>query len=257
MRVLEPFALSLEVVVEGGERRDLVRIEGEVDRLLAAAIPRLQELDGNDGGFGSDRDELEEPIGGGDLAVFEPEALGLENPEELLDQPALLVPINDTPSLFCIRHRMGGKKSPVQRLGADFRINLPHIDQGQRQAFWQMAQELGFRPGQVHRAEAQFERHDPFGPLCPRRQHDGALVHGRHGLTGRLQAAIVRELAIMHAAGDHVEVLLGSSGIKREDVALAVTERGHHRGPSQQRLGRQRRGDPALQFLVRQRAPVV
>ena len=120
-----------------------------------------------------------------------------------------------------------------------------------------MAQELGLRPGQVHRAEAQFERHDPFGPLCPRRQHDGALVHDRHGLTGRVQAAIVRELAIMHAAGDHVEVLLGGAGIKREDVALAVTERGHHRGPGQQRLGRQRRGDPALRFLVRQVAPVV
>ena len=102
-------------MIEGSERRDLVRFEREVDRLLATAITRLQELDCNDGGFGSDGDQLEEPVGGGDLTVFEPEALGLEDAEELLDQPALLVPINDTPGLFCIRHRVGGEKPPVQR----------------------------------------------------------------------------------------------------------------------------------------------
>src|SRR4029453_6553362 len=82
MWVLEPFAFGFNILVEGGERCDFVRIEGEVDRLLAAAIPPLQELDWNDGGFGSDGDELEEPVGGGDLAVFEPEALGLEDAEE-------------------------------------------------------------------------------------------------------------------------------------------------------------------------------
>src|SRR5918994_2304970 len=149
MRILEPFASGFDILIEGSERRDLVRFEDEVDRLLAAAVPRLQELDGNDGGLGSDGGQLEEAIGGGDLTVFEPEAVGLEDAEELLDQPALLVPINDTPGLFCIRHRMGGEKPPVQRLGAGLRIDLTHINQGQRQTFWQMAQELGFRPGQV------------------------------------------------------------------------------------------------------------
>jgi len=257
MWILEPFAFGFDILVEGGEGCDFVRIEGEVDRLLAAAIPRLQELDGNDGGFGSDGDELEEPVGGGDLAVFEPEALGLEDAEELLDQPALLVPIDDTPGLFCIRHGVGGEKPPVQRLGACLRIDLTHVDQVQRQAFWQMAQELALWPGQTNRAEAQFERHDPFGPLGPRRQHDGALVHDRHGFAGRIQPAIVRELAIMHAAGDHVEVLLGGAGIKGKDIALAVTQRRHHRGLGQQRLGRQRGGDPALRFLVRQFSQVM
>src|SRR5512134_1732953 len=113
MWILEPFAFGFDILVEGGERSNFVCIEGEVDRLSAAAIPRLQELDGNDGGFGGDCDQLEEPVSGGDLTVFEPEALGLEDSEELLDQPALLVPIDDTPSLFCIRHRMGGEKPPV------------------------------------------------------------------------------------------------------------------------------------------------
>src|SRR5215213_766135 len=154
MRILEPFASGFDILIEGSERRDLVRFEREVDRLLAAAISRLQELDGNDGGFGSDGGQLEEPIGGSDLTVLEPEALGLEDAEELLDQPALLVPIYDTPSLFGIRYRVGGEKPPVQRLGAGLRIDLTHIDQVQRQTFRQMAQELALRPGQTNRTEA-------------------------------------------------------------------------------------------------------
>src|SRR6185436_18812901 len=168
MRVLEPIALSLEIVVEGGERCDLSGIEGKPNGLMAASVASLQELEGDDRRLGGDRDQLEEPLGGSELAVFKPEALGFEDAEELLDQPALLVPFDDAPGLFCIRRRMGGEKPPVQRLGTGFRISLTHIDQGQWQAFWQMAQELALRPGQVHRAEAQFERHDAFALLCPR-----------------------------------------------------------------------------------------
>ena len=104
MGVLEPLALSFEVAVEGRKRCGLVGIEHTPYRLLAAAIACLQELDGDNRGFGSDRDQLEEPLGSGDLAVFKLEALGLEDAEELLDQPALLVPIDDTPSLGNVRY---------------------------------------------------------------------------------------------------------------------------------------------------------
>src|SRR5260370_40951914 len=116
MRVPEPFALGLEIMVEGGERGDLVSIEGKPDGLMARAIARLQELERNDRRLGGDRDQLEEPVGGGDLAVFELEALRLEDAEELLDQPAPLVPFDDAPGLFCIRHWVSGEKPPVQRL---------------------------------------------------------------------------------------------------------------------------------------------
>lgn len=137
------------------------------------------------------------------------------------------------------------------------RIDLTHVDQGQRQAFRQMAQELALRPGQTDRAEAQFQRCDPFGTLRPRRQHDGALLHDHHGFAGRIQAGIVRQLAIMHAAGDYVEVLVRRTGIKGEDVALAIAEHGHHGSLGQQRLGRLCRGDPALRFLVGEIAQIV
>src|SRR5205807_3078710 len=77
------------------------------------------------------------------------------------------------------------------------------------------------------------------------------------GFAGRIQAEAARELAIVHAAGNYMEALLRRADIKGEDVALAVAERGYHRGLGEQRLGCQRRGDPALRFLVRQIALVV
>src|ERR1700687_680424 len=129
MRVPEPFTLGLEILVEGAERCDLVGIEGKPDRLIAATIARLQELERNDRRLGGDRDQLKEPVGGGDLAVFELEALRLEDAEELLDQPAPLVPFDNAPGLFCIRHWVSGEKPPVQRLCAGLRIGLTHIDQ--------------------------------------------------------------------------------------------------------------------------------
>src|SRR4051794_35157485 len=135
MRVPEPFTLGFEILVEGSERCDLVGIECELDGLMVTAIAGLQKLDGDDCRLGRDRDQLEEPVGGGDLAVFEFEALGLEDAEELLDQPAPLVPFDDPPRLFCVRDWMSGEKPPVQRLYAGTRIVLAHIDQGQRQAF--------------------------------------------------------------------------------------------------------------------------
>src|SRR3979409_2288746 len=122
MRVLEPFALSLEILVEGDERCDLVGIEGKPDGLMATAIARLQELDGDDRRLGGDRDQLEEPVGGGDLAVFELEALRLEDAEELLDQPASLVPFDDAPGVFRIRHAVCGEKAPMQWFDTGRRI---------------------------------------------------------------------------------------------------------------------------------------
>ena len=97
----------------------------------------------------------------------------------------------------------------MQRLGASGRSRLTYLDQGQRQALGQIAQEFALRPGQIHRAEAKLENRDTLSALRARRQYDGALVHDGHGFAGRIQAGAGRELTIMHAAGDHMEALLG------------------------------------------------
>ena len=64
-------------------------------------------MDGDDGRLGGDSDQFEKAIGGSDLAVFELEALCLQDAEELLDDPALLVPCDDTPSVFDAGDRVG------------------------------------------------------------------------------------------------------------------------------------------------------
>ena len=130
MRISEPFALGFEIAIEGGERRDFVSIEGNPDGLTVTAITGLHELKSDDRRFGRDHNQLKKALGGSDLAVFEPEALRLENAEELLDQPAPFVPFDDAPGLFCSRHRMRREQPPVQRLDAGVRVGLPDIDQG-------------------------------------------------------------------------------------------------------------------------------
>src|SRR5258708_34577437 len=114
MRVFEPFTLDLEILVEGGEGCYVVGIEGKPDGLMVTAIARLQELDSDECGLGGDRDQLEEPLGGRDLAVFEIEALRLEDAEELLDQPATLVPFHDAPGLF-VRIRPAPQTDEIER----------------------------------------------------------------------------------------------------------------------------------------------
>ena len=125
MRVSEPLALSFEISVEGGERCDPVGIEGKLNRLMGAAISRLQQLDEcSSRGLGGDRYQLEKPVGGGDLAVFKPEALGLEDLGRTARSAsgACTIRRRAKPVLHSLPGR--GEKPPVQRLGAGGRIGL-------------------------------------------------------------------------------------------------------------------------------------
>src|SRR5215475_5241839 len=96
IRVLQSFCPGLELSIEDGQGGNLVGGEDQMDRLLAA-VPCLQELDGDDGGLGGDGNQFEEPVGGTDFTVFELEALRLKDAEELLNDPALLVPFDNAP----------------------------------------------------------------------------------------------------------------------------------------------------------------
>jgi hypothetical protein len=115
-----------------------------------------------------------------------------------------------------------------------------------------MAQVLALWSGQFDCAKAKFEVGLTPRPLRTRGQLYGTPLHRSHGIDGRIQAGLLGKLAIMHAAGNHVEVLFGRTGIKGKDIALAVAKQGHHGRTGEQRLGRNGRGDPTLRFLVRQ-----
>src|SRR6201999_3807278 len=68
---------------------------------------------------------------------------------------------------------------------------------------------------------------------------------------------LVGQFAIMHAASEHVEALLGSTGIKSKDIALAVAKQRHRGGAGKHRLGGSGGSNPALRFLVREIAAVM
>jgi hypothetical protein len=78
--------------------------------------------------FGRDSGELEETVGGFDLAVFDIEALKLQQPSELLEPPHF-VPVDDLPSGRGISDVMGGEHAPVHRIGLSGRIALDHLDE--------------------------------------------------------------------------------------------------------------------------------
>src|ERR1700751_5505094 len=108
MRVLEPLAPGFELPIESSQRGEFAHVEGNVGGPLAA-VARLQQLDGDDGSFGSGGAQFEKPVGSADLAVFEPEALRLEDAEELLDEPTLLVPFDDLPGVLRIGKAVRGE----------------------------------------------------------------------------------------------------------------------------------------------------
>src|SRR6516162_10592066 len=75
----------------GIEGAELIFGKGKRSRLLAAPIPRLQQLQGDRRGMSGNGDELEQALGGLDLAVFEAQSLFFEQPKQLFDDPSRAV----------------------------------------------------------------------------------------------------------------------------------------------------------------------
>src|SRR5215813_5206139 len=145
-----------------------------MDRLLAA-VTCLQELDGDDGGLGGDGNQFEEPVGGTDFTVFELEALRLKDAEELLNDPALLVPFDNAPGVLCTGKKMRCEKPPMQRFDTGAGIDLAHVNDGQGQTFRQMPQQFGLRSGQFNGAKTEFELSRASRSLCHRSRGSASL----------------------------------------------------------------------------------
>ena len=115
MRVALQLCPALIRASERVEEADFVLIEGDACRLSAMAVTRLHKLQGDDGRFSGDRSELQQTIGCLDPTVLDLEPLGLEDPEELLDRPALLAPIDGLPGRRGIVNLMGRQQTASAR----------------------------------------------------------------------------------------------------------------------------------------------
>src|ERR1700704_611087 len=121
--------LAFELGVEAVEHGDLICRERNGGWLGEGSVARLEQLQDDDGSLGRDGGELEQAIGGFDLAVFESQALLLQQSPELLDDPTHFVPVDDLPGGISIGELMRGEKPPVHRLSAAGRITFDHLDE--------------------------------------------------------------------------------------------------------------------------------
>jgi transposase len=103
-------------------------------RHMVGAVATLRQLDVDAGRFGRRGGELHQPLRRGDLAVLQLQPLRLDHPEQLLDNPAKLVPADNLPGSCRVCDCVGGQQPPVQRLHTLRRIDLPHLDQAQPHA---------------------------------------------------------------------------------------------------------------------------
>lgn len=132
-----------------------VAIFGAVNTV--AAVAALDQLDVDAGRLRRSGGELDQLLRRDHLAVLQLQPLRFQNPEQLLDDPAPLVPADDVPCLRGIGDRVRGQQPPVQRLGIRGRVDLAHLDQPQPHAGRQAA--VGFAAGAAdrHLAMAQFQ----------------------------------------------------------------------------------------------------
>ena len=165
------------------------------------------------------------------------QALLLQGAEELLDDPALLVPGDDAPGDGRVGDRVGGQQPPEDRLGALGRIDLGHLDQDAapalRQALLQrLVLDAAARPGrsgaeQWPRALAGLvdARAAPRSPPARRRPARGGQLAAAPDACGRRMARVSKWKP--------------SPGTTRPlgvDVRLAVADLGDHGGLGQTAL---------------------
>src|SRR5882724_10949489 len=139
----------------GFKNFNLVYREGDAGVFVTFAVARLLELESDSRCLGGDCGQLDQALGGGKLTVFEPETLQLQQTPQLLDDPALLVPMDDAPSSRGIGNVMGGEQPPVQTLGAVRRMRFEELDQSDRHISRQMAMCSAVWPPQRDLSEPQ------------------------------------------------------------------------------------------------------
>jgi hypothetical protein len=141
--------------------------------------------------------KLDQAVGGRDLAVLQLQALRFHHPEQLLDNPAILVPPNHLPGLRRIGDLMRGHQPPMQWLDIRRRTDLAHVEQPQPHGFSQRTVLFIARTTDLHRAVSQFNDSDSFGTVwLASRQIDLPLP--RHGIFPRRseQRAAINQPAV-------------------------------------------------------------
>ena len=207
MRIFLLFGFALDLRVDGFQGRPLLLCEGQAGRFGAAPVTSLHQLEDEGGGFGGNRRELQQPLGAGNLTVFELQPLLLRNAKERLDDPAQLVPGDDLPSRVYARDVMGGEPPPVQRLDAGRGVVFGDLDESEAHA-WQEIASAAPRAFENYRAEAQRQTRRAARLVRPAPgQHDRARVGRLKIGPCRVQPGALGQATVLHDARQNTESL--------------------------------------------------
>src|SRR6266702_4750728 len=255
MRIFLKLGLALQVFVDRVEHFDFFGRESKACWKHLATIAGLNELDDDGCRFGGDGHQLHKPIGGFKLAVLDLQALGFHRTEELLDDPALLVPGDDLPGIGDAADWMGGQQEPMDGLCALGRMLLDDLHEVERHACGQISFSAVCRPLQNDGSEAQ-------GKMGLARTTVHACGHVNHRLGGKrhpldllAKRSALDQRMVVHDPGQKVDMGFRRARPMGIDVPLPIIDHGDHAGRRQNVLGLRRRRHPARRLLVRQGAP--
>src|SRR6266446_5663932 len=176
MVVLLKLGPTFQGLVDGPECFDLFRREDESGRQFFATVARLNELNDDTCHFGGDRYQLDQAFGAFELAFLNAQTLVLQRTKQLFDDPALLVPGDDPPSIGGGSDRMSGQEQPMNGLGTLWRVQFDDFNKAGCDACWQILHPGARRPLEYNGPEAHGEMGLTTTAIHPLRQIDHCFV---------------------------------------------------------------------------------
>lgn len=185
------------------------------------------------------------------------EALRLQGSEQLLDGPALAVPVNDLQCIVRARNVMRGDQHPAHRINARRRIGLTRRHQPDGNLIGQASPRSADRPGKAHGIETDGNLSAAL--LLPgfRANFDlgTAAFRQAHGMGEKLGPA--NKIAVLGGADEEMAVAGARHGEQIVNVALPVADHRDHGGVFKGVEGLPGALDPARRFLIFERPPAL
>ena len=236
---------------------DLVGREDLLGGNWGGTVAGVDELHDAGGGEGGKEGEFTEAICGLDLTGLNIEALALEDPEQLLNSPALAIPFDDLPGVRSGVDDVCRQQPPMQRrFWARARAAFAHINDVDSHALGQRCAPLAqpVRAHQLELAEAQLHLRATRGSAWLSGHFQRETVGDRQPVAGGKQRIAAPHGSVLRGADEQVQVSPTRPRPALVNVGLSVTDYRDQFGSRQYCFSR---GDPvlpALRLLGRQRS---
>src|SRR5271167_365485 len=257
MRVLLLWGSPFESGLVEGEGVDFLGREDLLGRDRRGAVTGADELHDTGRREGAEEGEFDEGLSALDLTGLDVETLALQGPEQLLDIPALAIPLDDVQGIFRGLDRVGCQQPPVQWRWflARARAALANIDDVEDDAVGRGSSRARgpAQPARAHEFDLA-EAHLHSGPAgwAPRLSGHLKLVTeaDRQPVALGEQQLTADQRAVLRSAGEQVQVGRTWPGPALVNVGFAIADHRHQFGRAQNPLGRRDRVLPALRFLL-------